>query len=956
VFVVNTTADTHDAHLGDGLCADANGQCSLRAAVEEADNRPNATTTIVLDPSRGTYALTLPAELDLSSTATSFMTICSGTTACVAGGSRATVDATATNTRAFAIETNTYVTMQDLKITGGHGDSTINGAGIDIMGVATLDRVIVTGNTTSGSGGGIFVPTTATDASLIESSVITGNTAAKGGGIRSDHNISVSWSTISKNTSTTSSYGMGVMAAYGAQVSLDHTLLQNPGGPDCDAAGSPLGTFVSSGYNLSQSAASVCGLGDTTSSDVSGTTAALGGDGYTLTSSPTAPNAAIDEGGTCSTQPDFTRDVDGNLRANKGLACDIGGYEKSPTNADEVVAKWLTSTYTAPDDNTATARAYARYAVGNIAGGDADIATLAADPPPSGNWIPDYQFPSVGSSTDWNRFTFPNDGFDLVLMMRLFDERRPATWTGSNTAYTTVKGWATSVANICNYGGSPSKLYNALWQYGAFTSGQSENVMLTNSVDCMLALYGTNQTTAGQRWEAALASWVRADAQKGLLGEIAAPSYGRYSLAAVMAMADFTTMPDLASVAHNWLDVFWQDAAMNYNANTGVVGASGSRTYQPTPGLDSDNQGNNGASHYYQTPTLGWSHSWTWFYGWNTTQDLGQSQLLTAATSLYTQWSGSVQVAQQSGKSEYYVSMRPGELLGTPSVVRELTVNSSYMVGAQTYADLPTCTDPLVTQSCLNMAMVQGIWYSVSANNGSETTDRIMISGVGEQESSGNTSNYTDWQSINGAAYGNVIIAARNNRAANSLGVRVYFGQDSGSGFRSNLQQVGNWWFTKAGNTMVAIQFAGSVTQLPVTKELDEEATSDPSNLWYPLVVQTAEMGSGPGQISDFATFKTMVAQNTQFQYNSGTGTLTYWSLAGDEYVMSRQDGAASLPQVYVGGTGSNIITTSPSTAYDAPPSTPSSPNYYLSVPSASNVKLCPPVGSSLQCETVSFS
>jgi hypothetical protein len=34
-FNVNTTADTHDANRGDGICADANGNCSLRAAVEE---------------------------------------------------------------------------------------------------------------------------------------------------------------------------------------------------------------------------------------------------------------------------------------------------------------------------------------------------------------------------------------------------------------------------------------------------------------------------------------------------------------------------------------------------------------------------------------------------------------------------------------------------------------------------------------------------------------------------------------------------------------------------------------------------------------------------------------------------------------------------------------------------------------------------------------------------------
>lgn len=36
-FVVTTTADTSDANLGDGICADSTGECSLRAAVQEAN-------------------------------------------------------------------------------------------------------------------------------------------------------------------------------------------------------------------------------------------------------------------------------------------------------------------------------------------------------------------------------------------------------------------------------------------------------------------------------------------------------------------------------------------------------------------------------------------------------------------------------------------------------------------------------------------------------------------------------------------------------------------------------------------------------------------------------------------------------------------------------------------------------------------------------------------------------
>jgi CSLREA domain-containing protein len=47
-FVVNTTEDTEDANRGDGTCADANGNCSFRAALQEADAWDGGTFTIRL--------------------------------------------------------------------------------------------------------------------------------------------------------------------------------------------------------------------------------------------------------------------------------------------------------------------------------------------------------------------------------------------------------------------------------------------------------------------------------------------------------------------------------------------------------------------------------------------------------------------------------------------------------------------------------------------------------------------------------------------------------------------------------------------------------------------------------------------------------------------------------------------------------------------------------------------
>ncbi|GAP12605.1 protein containg conserved repeat domain/CSLREA domain [Longilinea arvoryzae] len=61
-FTVNTSADSHDAAPGNGLCIDPTGQCSLRAAIEEA-SLSAASTTISLPA--GTYDLTL-GELQIA--------------------------------------------------------------------------------------------------------------------------------------------------------------------------------------------------------------------------------------------------------------------------------------------------------------------------------------------------------------------------------------------------------------------------------------------------------------------------------------------------------------------------------------------------------------------------------------------------------------------------------------------------------------------------------------------------------------------------------------------------------------------------------------------------------------------------------------------------------------------------------------------------------------------------
>jgi CSLREA domain-containing protein len=76
VFTVNTMIDTVDVNPGDGICADSAGNCSLRAAVMEANAGPGGSTIML---PQGVYALTIPG-IDGSNASTGHLDIADGLT------------------------------------------------------------------------------------------------------------------------------------------------------------------------------------------------------------------------------------------------------------------------------------------------------------------------------------------------------------------------------------------------------------------------------------------------------------------------------------------------------------------------------------------------------------------------------------------------------------------------------------------------------------------------------------------------------------------------------------------------------------------------------------------------------------------------------------------------------------------------------------------------------------
>ena len=223
-FAVNTINDTSDAAAGDGVCADQNGDCSLRAAVEEANALTgddaiafdatvfNTARTIVLDTNKGELNITGNVVIAQNS-ARPVVTI--------------SIDPNGFFTnRIFEIQPNAQVTLTRLIIRDGVADT--DGGGVRNLGALTLNAVTVTGNKAqNGNGGGVY---NSGGTLTINAATVSNNTAAtNGGGVynQTGATLNVNNSTVSGNTSGN---GGGVYNSGGTAALINSTISGNAGG------------------------------------------------------------------------------------------------------------------------------------------------------------------------------------------------------------------------------------------------------------------------------------------------------------------------------------------------------------------------------------------------------------------------------------------------------------------------------------------------------------------------------------------------------------------------------------------------------------------------------------------------------------------------------------------------------------------------------------------------------
>jgi large repetitive protein len=247
-FTVNSTADSHDAHPGNGKCADSAGRCTLRAAVEAANAEPGGTSVAIKVPS-GQYLLTL-GSLDL--TANTIDITGAGSGAIAGTGAGSTVVQAKGAFRVVDVGAAARATLSQLTITGGNAGNTGYGGGVFNAGKLTISLCVVKSNKAV-AGGGI---TNAGGTLTVTGSTVSGNHAPVfgGGGIQNGGPqnlpglVTVTDSTVSGNT--TGGDGGGILngqnghpaSAHSAAVSVRPAcppIRHCAGGPGRPRAGRP---------------------------------------------------------------------------------------------------------------------------------------------------------------------------------------------------------------------------------------------------------------------------------------------------------------------------------------------------------------------------------------------------------------------------------------------------------------------------------------------------------------------------------------------------------------------------------------------------------------------------------------------------------------------------------------------------------------------------------------------
>lgn len=343
-FNVNSTADAPDANLADGVCLTAAGECTLRAALEQANHLSDGVASFFITMyTPGTYTLTdqlivTGENIFIYGTGNEHDVIIDGNGA----------------TRVFDIGGGSigifWVTIQGGKNVAGafghwHGGAIHNHGNLTLSNVIVQDSVIASDTPLAATcvthcGGAMYNAANATlhNVAFVNNRNEFDDPGAHGGAIANAGTLTVTNATFSDNSTTggqgTAIYSTGTtdlthvtvadngagsaIAHAGGMLTLAASILAINTGPNCD------GSITSDGYNLSDDAScTLAGTGDLDNNPNANLGPLIDNGGNTWTHALLEGSVAINH-----MPPPCLEATDqrGETRP-QGAGCDIGAFE-----------------------------------------------------------------------------------------------------------------------------------------------------------------------------------------------------------------------------------------------------------------------------------------------------------------------------------------------------------------------------------------------------------------------------------------------------------------------------------------------------------------------------------------------------------------------------------------------------------------------------------------------------
>ncbi len=261
-YEVNSTADVVDDDTGDAACDTGNTvgsdpECTLRAAIQQANASPGADLIIV---PAGTYTITITGNDNAA--AMGDFDITDDVSLVGAGAATTFIDGGGVE-RVFHMDPSDagiHVTLSGVTVQGG--SSTGSGAGIYNRGVLTLTQSVVRYNQETLNGGGLYNGIYGV-LRLVDSTIYS-NTANNGAGLHTWGLVTTTNTTFSQNQAESS--GGGIYVDYGQAWLYNVTLTENVADSDGDG-GDGGGIVADSGVTVTVQNSILAGNDDNSHND-----------------------------------------------------------------------------------------------------------------------------------------------------------------------------------------------------------------------------------------------------------------------------------------------------------------------------------------------------------------------------------------------------------------------------------------------------------------------------------------------------------------------------------------------------------------------------------------------------------------------------------------------------------------------------------------------------------------